>query len=196
MWLVVNKVWDTSELVSGLNTCIQYSVMCWWYLKRGTISTISLECYFSLIRTKLCNPCTRRVHSVYTAYTLNESRTDDYRLAFRATLLRGTTWGWSFSHRVVVPTPSLELLRRELSGCCSLLQHPRAAMTEGELLPSPWVLRLWREERKWKKKMDGGKEMSGDKVCCLGSTICCHWCRWGTQRVWYFRWRHMSAPEW
>jgi hypothetical protein len=49
---------------------------------------------------------------------------------------------------VVVPAPSLELLRRELSGCCSLLQHPRAAMTEGELLPSPWVLRLWREERK------------------------------------------------
>jgi hypothetical protein len=21
--------------------------------------------------------------------------------------------------------------------------------------------------------MDGGKEMSGDKVCCLGSTMCC-----------------------
>jgi hypothetical protein len=87
MWLVVNKVWDTSELVSGLNTCIQYSVMCWCYLKRGTISTISLECYFSLIRTKPCNPCTRRVHSVYTAYTLNEGRTNDYCLAFRATLL-------------------------------------------------------------------------------------------------------------
>jgi hypothetical protein len=86
MWLVVNKVWDTSESVSGLNTCIQYSVMCWCYLKQGTISTISLECYFSLIHTKLCNPCTRRVHSVYTAHTLNEGRTNDYRLAFRTTL--------------------------------------------------------------------------------------------------------------
>jgi hypothetical protein len=86
MWLVVNKVWDNSELVSGLNTCIQYLVMCWCYLKQGTISTISLKCYFSLIRTKPCNPCTRRVHSVYTANTLNEGWTNDYRLAFRATL--------------------------------------------------------------------------------------------------------------
>jgi hypothetical protein len=102
MWLVLNKVWDTSELVSGLNACIQYSVMWWCYLKRGTISIISLECYFSLIRTKPCNPCTRRVHSVYTAYTLNEGRTNDYRLAFRATLGPGTNrprvWVlvWSF----------------------------------------------------------------------------------------------------
>jgi hypothetical protein len=86
MWLVVNLAWDTSELVSGLNRCIQYSVMCCCFLKWGTISTISLECYF-LIHTKLCNPCTRRVHSVYMAYTLNEGRTNDYRLAFRSTLL-------------------------------------------------------------------------------------------------------------
>jgi hypothetical protein len=53
----------------------------------GTISIISLECYFSLIRTKPCNQCTRRVHNVYTAYTLNEGRMNDYRLAFRATLV-------------------------------------------------------------------------------------------------------------
>jgi hypothetical protein len=60
-------------------------------LKWGTISTISLECYFSLIRTKPCNPCARRVHTVYTAYTLNKGRTNDYSLAFKATLPSGAT---------------------------------------------------------------------------------------------------------
>jgi hypothetical protein len=56
------------------------------YFENRELSTIGLECSFSLIRTKPCNPCTRRVHNVYTAYTLNEGRTNDYRLAFRATL--------------------------------------------------------------------------------------------------------------
>jgi hypothetical protein len=50
------------------------------------LSTLGSECYFSLIRTKPCNPCTRRVHNVYTAYTINEGQTNDYRLVFRATL--------------------------------------------------------------------------------------------------------------
>jgi hypothetical protein len=54
--------------------------------ENGKLSTIDLECYFSLIRTKPCDPYTRHVHNVYTAYTLNEGRTNDYRLAFRATL--------------------------------------------------------------------------------------------------------------
>jgi hypothetical protein len=36
-------------------------------------------------RTKSCNLRTRPVHNVYTTYTLNEDRTNDYRLAFRAT---------------------------------------------------------------------------------------------------------------
>jgi hypothetical protein len=57
------------------------------YFENRELSTIGLECSFSLIRTKPCNPCTRRVHNVYTAYTLNESRTNDYRLAFRVTLI-------------------------------------------------------------------------------------------------------------
>lgn len=34
---------------------------------------------------------------------------------------------------VIVPAPSQELLCRELSGCSSLLHHPRTAMVEGEL---------------------------------------------------------------
>jgi hypothetical protein len=56
------------------------------YFENRELSTIGLECSFSLIRTKPCNPCTRRVHNVYMADTLNEGRTNDYRLAFRVTL--------------------------------------------------------------------------------------------------------------
>jgi hypothetical protein len=67
------------------------------YFENKELSTIGLECSFSLIRTKPCNPCTRCVDNVYTAYTLNEGRTNDYRLAFRATLV----WGaWNFSSQI------------------------------------------------------------------------------------------------
>jgi hypothetical protein len=82
------------------------------YFENRELSTIGLEWSFSLIRTKPCNPCTRRVHNVYTAYTLNKGnpcprrvhnvytaytlnkgRTNDYRLACRATLLScGLEW--------------------------------------------------------------------------------------------------------
>jgi hypothetical protein len=76
MWLVVNWAWDTSELMSGLNRCIQYSVMRWCFLKWGNYINYMLRMLFFFHPYKtvysVYTTCTQHLHGLRTKRGSNE----------------------------------------------------------------------------------------------------------------------------